>query len=74
MWSGRRELAAPEEPVAKEKGRKEKPRRKGEVFFFFYSRFRISDWWNKHAKFVWVSWLVSGELSGVITLDFGLPS
>ena len=49
---------------------KEKPAQGG-LFFFFYSKFRISGWRSKSAKFVGVSWLVSGCKSGVVTSDFG---
>jgi hypothetical protein len=47
---------------------------RAELYFFFYSKFRISCGENKSANFVLWVWLVSGAKSIVITLDFGLPS
>lgn len=44
-----------------------KPARGG-LFFFFYSKFRISGWGTKSAKFVGVSRRVSGVECGGITL------
>jgi hypothetical protein len=49
--------------------KKEKPARGG-LSFFFYSKFRIPNSKNYRAKLFEEFWLVSGELSEAITLDF----
>ena len=54
--------------------KKEKPRREGEAFSFFYPKFRIPKLAANHANFVCVSSAVSALLSGTITLDLRLPS
>ena len=48
----------------------EKAPRLAELFLFLPYIYRISSPNIKHAKFVWVSWLVSGYKSAVVTLDF----
>ena len=58
----------PVKRVSGEASHRRKSRHNGRLFSFFYSKFRISGWWNKTAKFLWVNWCVSDLFCWVVTL------
>ena len=62
--------ASPLEPECQPRKTEKAPRERS-FFRFLPYIYRISSPDIKHAKFVWVGWLVSGSKSAVVTLDFG---